>query len=78
MERKKQLMAIGGLKIMNKYGIDLSKIPNEMPLKDACEKCRCSTGLLSESGPHIKVTCAGCNAYIKFAKKEDIARGKTI
>ena len=62
----------------SKDKIVLKSIPDEMPLKEACEKCRCSTGLLSESGPHIKVTCAGCNAYIKFAKKEDIARGKTI
>ena len=58
--------------------VELNKIPDEMPLMDACKKCRCSTGALSISGPHIKVICASCGEFVKFAKKEDVAKGGAI
>lgn len=49
--------------------------PEELPLKKQCSKCNCGTGLLKQNGPHIQVSCAACETYIKFINEDDIKKG---
>jgi len=38
-----------------------------------CDKCGlCDEAMIHWSGPHIKLTCQGCNKYIKFIGRKSL------
>ena len=39
--------------------------------QESCSKCGSKKFALVNSGPHRKLTCAGCNEYIKFVNKDE-------
>ena len=47
---------------------------NAFEMRQPCIRCGATEGKLTESGPHIKVSCAACGAYAYFAPKRDVAR----
>lgn len=51
---------------------DKPRVKTRMP----CPECGYSVGMVSRSGPHIKVSCENCERYLYFAPAEEIERTK--
>lgn len=44
-------------------------LEENIPLGKPCEKCGWPEGVHVRAGPHIKLECASCGAYVKFVKQ---------
>src|SRR3990172_2480988 len=43
-----------------------------------CHKCKSTEVEISQSGPHIKASCAKCGAYIKFVSERELTGGNQM
>lgn len=62
------------IKSKEKTEMGPSAVGKKLNIKEPCRKCQNTVGVLSKSGPHMKLSCDKCGLYIKFVSLDELKR----